>query len=749
MTALILVALLLLAKSIYLFAIGGVTLRRQGLGEPVFRELVIYVFAAGAGSVAELIARAAGWMNLLTPADVLHAALYEAVLVTGAFLYLSRAFLRQELDRRWWWGAGGGLALVALIDSNLLPIQGAWPALRPTLVEIGQVLEAGLFTSLTAWLLVNAFRRNRQPLHTNRQAYWILAGGFQVLGGVLVFFSQALAGNFFVALAAPLVVYVTFSHHLYDIRRVLQRAASYIAAAVVVAIIYLGLFGAADTLRLRLTDLEPWRVWAVLALLSAVLLSPLSTLIQQLVRRMLTRREYKPNQILGEYGLSISNILDLERLATVAIGLISEAMEIKHGTLFVVDFKEAAEFQPACYTLRGVRGVGTQDTPAGTLAGGSPVAEYLSGERRPLTQYDLDLLPRFRPTPSDERAWLNSLEMDVYVPIYSKSAWIGLFGLGPKVSRERYFDDDLSLLSILADHTAVALENARLVEGLQTLNQDLSKAYTGLDQANHLLSQLDRTKTEFINIISHELGTPLMHLDSYNHLMNDDLLVQTSADLLQLTTGMQKSIRRMYEIVETMIDTAKIDTHTLELQTRSVQVLDPIKAVCEELTTALNTRHLDLEIKNLRPLPPVPADPDALRKVFHHLVTNAIKYTPDGGKITISGSKALAPDMNSEGVEIVVADTGIGIDPGNLETIFLKFFQTGEVDLHSTDRTKFKGGGPGLGLTIARGIVDAHGGQLWAESPGCDEQRCPGSRFHVYLPMRTGPKPAFAAPKKA
>ena len=634
-----------------------------------------------------------------------------------------------------------------LLDSNVLPFKGAWPALLPNLVLAAQLLEAGLFTGLTIWLLVNAYRRNRQPLHVNRTTYWMVACGCQLLGGALVVVRQALLGNVVLLVAAPIVVYATFSHHLYDIRSIAQRSASYLAGAWVIAIVYLGIFAAADTVS-RAMGLEPWRMWVTLALLSALLIAPLAIVTQGLARRLLSRREYKPSQILGEYGLSISNILDLERLATVAIGLISEAMEIKHGTLFVVDYKEAAQFQPACYALRGVRGLGAQESPGGTLAGNSPVAEYLCGERRPLTQYDLDLLPRFRTTPADERAWLNALQMDVYVPIYSKSTWIGLFGLGPKVSRERYFDDDLSLLSILADHTAVALENARLVEGLQRLNQDLSKAYTELDHSSALLSQLDRTKTEFINIISHELGTPLMHLDSYNHLMMDDMLVQNSADLQLLTTGMQKSIRRMYEIVETMLDTAKLDTHTLELQTRPVQLLDPIISVCEELKLALNTRRLDLEIKNLRPLPPVAADQDALRKVFHHLVMNAIKYTPDGGKITISGSKAAAPDQRGDGLEIVVADTGIGIDPQNLELIFLKFYQTGEVDLHSTDGTQFKGGGPGLGLTIARGIVEAHGGRLWAESPGYDEQLCPGSRFHIYLPLRPTARPEFVSVKK-
>lgn len=126
-------------------------------------------------------------------------------------------------------------------------------------------------------------------------------------------------------------------------------------------------------------------------------------------------------------------------------------------------------------------------------------------------------------------------------------------------------------------------------------------------------------------------------------------------------------------------------------------------------------------------------------KVFYQLVINAIKYTPDGGTITVSGVIVSPGEMNlpEGGVEIIVADTGIGIKPEFLEVIFTKFYKTGELALHSTGKTKFKGSGPGLGLAITKGIVEAHGGRVWADSSGMDEETCPGSQFHVVLPLKT------------
>jgi signal transduction histidine kinase len=127
-----------------------------------------------------------------------------------------------------------------------------------------------------------------------------------------------------------------------------------------------------------------------------------------------------------------------------------------------------------------------------------------------------------------------------------------------------------------------------------------------------------------------------------------------------------------------------------------------------------------------------------LNKLFSNLLYNAIKYTPDGGCITVSGQYWPADnhDPAASFVEIMVSDTGIGVDPKVQELIFTKFYQTGPVSFHSSGKTKFKGGGAGLGLSIARGIVEAHGGRIWVESEGHDEQACPGSKFHVVLPIK-------------
>jgi signal transduction histidine kinase len=162
-----------------------------------------------------------------------------------------------------------------------------------------------------------------------------------------------------------------------------------------------------------------------------------------------------------------------------------------------------------------------------------------------------------------------------------------------------------------------------------------------------------------------------------------------------------------------------------------------LESVVKSLQDDFEQRSLSFVRDDLSQLPRIEADANGLRKVFYHLIVNAIKYTPDGGTITVKGRvlPSAAGHYAKGGVEITVQDTGIGIDPNVQDLIFAKFYQTGEVALHSSGSTKFKGGGPGLGLAIARGIVEAHGGKIWVESIGHDEETCPGSTFYVQLPL--------------
>jgi signal transduction histidine kinase len=203
-------------------------------------------------------------------------------------------------------------------------------------------------------------------------------------------------------------------------------------------------------------------------------------------------------------------------------------------------------------------------------------------------------------------------------------------------------------------------------------------------------------------------------------------------DFLRYTGGILEGANRMVEIINSMLDVSRIDTNQLEIMPENMQVDLVIEKVRGVFQPALDERNLSFKTKGLTDLPSICADKDQLYKAFHHVIGNAIKYTPDGGSLTVQGWMI---DAIPSEIEIVIQDTGIGIDPQNQKLVFEKFYQTGEVLLHSSGKTKFKGGGPGLGLAVARGIVNAHHGRIWLESPGHDEEKNPGTTVFVRLPI--------------
>jgi signal transduction histidine kinase len=258
-----------------------------------------------------------------------------------------------------------------------------------------------------------------------------------------------------------------------------------------------------------------------------------------------------------------------------------------------------------------------------------------------------------------------------------------------------------------------------------------------MKKAYDQLERLDRTKSDFIGVASHELRTPLTSLRGSSQILLNDPAIKENPLHQELVSTIYSGAVRLHEIVDSMLDMIKIDSRALQLYPKPLSVSALIQTVCNGFARSVAERNLTLTVENMQGLPEIEADLGALRKVFSNLIVNAIKYTPDGGMITISGRGVASGDKDlPEGIQVVVSDTGIGIDPEFQELIFHKFYQTGELALHSTSKTQFKGGGPGLGLAIARGIVEAHGGKLWVESPGFDEKTCPGSKFYVFLPLR-------------
>jgi signal transduction histidine kinase len=747
--------IVLILSGIACLVLLAAVLGNRGVREAATQLLAVYGLASLAWIVVQTLLRLQQ-LALVRGFDLFALERIALYLLAGQaliFYQLTRRFERREGQGLPGWLAGTALLTLAILLyenplrlPDLLPVGNGAAILRRTTAFY--CIVAGWFIFLGSALVVTlrSFRSKVSPLHRNRNTYWLLAVLLVINGQALILVRLFAAGSVLHVLALVAAVYAQLTYNLPDLRVFGRRSLVFFITGAATAAVYTGGYLAMQAIARGSPGFRPAAAGLLLAVVMVFLFNPLLNLVQRFIRHLIDGSRYDARQTLSEYSMSVSNILDMELLATVVIGLISEAMEITHGALVSVEHEPGEVFweeSNGSFLLRSISGVG-QALPEGCLSSRNPAAYFLRREHHPLTQYDIDLLPRFQIMEPEERRWLAGLNMDVYVPIYAKDAWIGLLALGPKISGDRYFPEDLALLQTLADQTAVALENARLYEHLKQRNAENEQLNEELKTANIELARLDRAKSDFINIASHELRTPLTQVIGYNDILGEMIRANDlhPATGVQMVDNVRKAARRLEEIVETMFDVSKLEARTLDLMHAPVSLTSVISVAIDTWTRGIEDRGQSISVRGIASLPAIVADGKRLTQVFSHLIQNAIKSTPDGGQIRING-RVMEMENNGDGpadekyVEIVVADTGIGIAQDDLERVFEKFYRVGNVLLHSSGDTKFKGAGPGLGLTIARGIVEAHGGRIWAESPGYDEDACPGAKFHVLLPIRT------------
>jgi len=206
-------------------------------------------------------------------------------------------------------------------------------------------------------------------------------------------------------------------------------------------------------------------------------------------------------------------------------------------------------------------------------------------------------------------------------------------------------------------------------------------------------------------------------------LVNDPMLSRTAVNL-------DKATNRMKHVIDEIVQFFRISSGQLQLALQPVRLQNVILPIVKGLVGVCDERTLTIDVSNMRSLPVIEADAQKLKVVFQNIIGNAVKFTPDGGHISIE-----AACLDGEHIEIWVKDTGIGVPPAEQQRVFDMFHVLGSLSTHSTSKSAFRGGGFGLGLPIARGIVEAHQGSIRLESSGYDETVLPGTVCVVTLPV--------------
>ena len=216
------------------------------------------------------------------------------------------------------------------------------------------------------------------------------------------------------------------------------------------------------------------------------------------------------------------------------------------------------------------------------------------------------------------------------------------------------------------------------------------------------LEEVENMRRQLIGDVTHELRTPLTSIKGYMEGLIDGVLPSTP----QTFNEIHREADRLSRLVDDLQELSRIEAKSFSLEIRSLPVSSLIQTTLKRLSPQAAAKQIQLQSKLPPDLPPVEADEDRITQVLVNLVANAIQYTPEGGQVIISAVS------QADRILLSVSDTGIGIPPEHLANLFTRFYRVDK------SRSRSAGGGSGIGLTIAKHLVEAHGGQIWVESKG-------------------------------
>ncbi|PTL35299.1 hypothetical protein CLG94_10350 [Candidatus Methylomirabilis limnetica] len=336
--------------------------------------------------------------------------------------------------------------------------------------------------------------------------------------------------------------------------------------------------------------------------------------------------------------------------------------------------------------------------------------------------------PELRVQPPHDKVPALRSRSFVVLPLISRRRSVGVLAADNAVSRKP-IAPQLDLLRIFASQAAVAIENAQLFQEVEETNRQLARA--------------SRHKSEFLANMSHELRTPLNAILGFTELIIDEIYGKVPDELREPIEDIHTNGRHLLRLINDVLDLSKIEAGHMQLNLGEYSVQSFIDSVISATRSLAVEKRLELISRVEEGLPAAVSDSKRIIQILMNLVGNAIKFTPSGGSVIVTAKRvsssefrvsSLEPETRNpkpetskipDFLEVSVADTGIGIPTEELKSIFGEFSQ---VDSSITREY----GGSGLGLSIAKRLVEMHGGSIWAES-----QVGKGSIFYFRIPLRT------------
>jgi signal transduction histidine kinase len=398
-------------------------------------------------------------------------------------------------------------------------------------------------------------------------------------------------------------------------------------------------------------------------------------------------------QTLQMFDLELQNSLELNKVLDVTLTHTMDALGVIMGLMGIIKEGEAGE--PGLY-LMAQRGMPTEmgryRIDPWSLSRGIMGRVARTGQAELINDITQarDYLPKTHRT--------RSL---IVVPVKREDKVIGILNL--ESTDPGYFtDEDVSFINILVNQAAIAIDNARLFEKVKEANA---------------------AKSEFMSTASHELKLPMTSIKGYGKLMQMGAAGPLTEKQEEFLTIITSNVDRMDRLVSDLLDVSRIEAGRIRLELEDVQMRDVINDVISSINTQIEAKKLTLSLSLPDDLPEIQADYGRMTQIVTNLVSNAYKYTPEGGSITITAQ----PENGkvSDWISVSVVDTGFGISEEDQARLFTNFFRSGDQNIRNEP-------GTGLGLSITKRMIESHGGELTVSS-----ELGKGSTFTFTMPLES------------
>ncbi len=600
------------------------------------------------------------------------------------------------------------LAAPAMVITNVV-INEQGISLDPTLAYYGQLVFVAVYGLLA---IKNLFVAARSTNHDMRyRSRLLIFAVFQALV-IIIFATLLLADQPLSQLALPiaclammaLFAYAIIKHRLFDIRLIVVRALGYVLSVITLATLYsIVAFGiVVRVFAFSSIAIIEQAVFIGLAVLFALTFAPLKRFFDRITKLVFYRDAYEPQEVIDKLSSLIVRTVNLHELAHTSARILQDTIRAEYvGIVLAAD--------------------GGGETGRNIVSGKIPKNKHELSQALLKQKGSIIIQDEISVQAPELHQVLQIANCAAAVRLQTHNQFIGYAIFGFKVSGSPYTLEDVSLIRIVSEELAIAIQNALRFEEIsrfnETLKQEIADATVQLRESNKKLKKLDEAKDEFISMASHQLRTPLTSVKGYISMALEGDAGPVTPPQRKLLEEAFMSSQRMVYLIGDFLNVSRLQTGRFVLEPKPVNLAVLIKDEIDQLIVTAQRRNITLDYHEPAHFVPLLLDDNKIRQVIMNFIDNAIFYSKPNSKVLI------ALVATAKEVKLTVHDTGIGVPERERRHLFTKFYR-------AENARKVRPDGTGIGLFMAKKVITAHGGSVIFESR---ENR--GSTFGFTLPL--------------